>query len=561
MFTAFISLYVIPSTLTTIKERTTENLKALTEVPFGVIQKYHALSLDGTLSEEDAKAKALAEISSMRYDSGVGYYWINDTQTPYPNMIMHPISPQLDGVTLNDPKYDVAKGDVKNLFSAMVDVVSKNPEGTVEYLWPKPTPSGVTQDQPKLSYVIKFEPWNWIIGTGIYIDDLDAIRNNIVNSVTVFTLVIIGLSVLLLFAILLPLNTSLKRIVVGTEQYGNYNFSSDIPIRQKDEIGDIASSVNKVGFALRNLLNDIQGISKTISDSAKEIKQDMQQLNKHSEETASRATEIAALIEETASSSETVRAIVEDAKNAIQSVASKAIDGADQVESIHQRAGVLKADANSASTSARSFYASSKMRLESAIGSMQVVVKIHTLLKSILDITAQTNLLALNASIEAARAGESGRGFAVVAGEIGKLADSSASLVTEIQSTVKEVDLAVGKLVDDSQGLLSFVENTVLSDYDKMHNISEQYTQDASVFNGIMMDLSATAQQLASSMETVSLNVTEVAEASHEGAEGLTDILSLTVDVSKNSEEIAKIAEENQKVIEALEKLLSNFKV
>ncbi|MFP4333710.1 MAG: cache domain-containing protein, partial [Campylobacterales bacterium] len=112
-------------------------------------------------NSEKMKQLALKAIKSMLYADD-GYFWINDS---HPNMIMHPFKPSLDGKdisTVKDP-------NGKFLFNEMVEVTNKNGEGLVRYSWEKP---GEKETQPKFSYVIKFEPWDWIIGTGAYIDDI-----------------------------------------------------------------------------------------------------------------------------------------------------------------------------------------------------------------------------------------------------------------------------------------------------------------------------------------------------------------------------------------------------
>ncbi|MDM8562277.1 cache domain-containing protein [Candidatus Marithioploca araucensis] len=145
-----------------------ENIIVLVEV----ILKSKAKQVDdGKLSLEKAQEQAKVEIKQLRYDNGRGYIWINDTGKPYPKMIMHPTLPSLDGKILDDPSFNTALGGKKNLFVAFVEVCENKGEGYINYYWPKPLPDGLTHDKPKLSYVILFEEWNWIIGTGVYIDD------------------------------------------------------------------------------------------------------------------------------------------------------------------------------------------------------------------------------------------------------------------------------------------------------------------------------------------------------------------------------------------------------
>ncbi|MDD9303111.1 MAG: cache domain-containing protein [Desulfobacter sp.] len=110
----------------------------------------------------------------MRYDRGAGYLWINDMGRPIPKMVMHATLPSLNNKVLDDPKYYCTIPDKKNLFVAFVDLCRSQGGGYVDYLWPKPVEQGFTQDQHKTSYVALFEPWEWVVGTGVYIDDIEA---------------------------------------------------------------------------------------------------------------------------------------------------------------------------------------------------------------------------------------------------------------------------------------------------------------------------------------------------------------------------------------------------
>ncbi|MEI6877271.1 MAG: methyl-accepting chemotaxis protein, partial [Spirochaetota bacterium] len=125
----------------------------------------------GRTSLRDAQRQVLGRIKALRYDAGTGYIWVNDLGKPYPRMIMHPTSPTLDGTVLSDTKYNTVGEGRKNLFASFVEVCEASGEGYVEYLWPKPTKDGLTEQQPKLSYVRLFKEWGWIVGTGVYIDD------------------------------------------------------------------------------------------------------------------------------------------------------------------------------------------------------------------------------------------------------------------------------------------------------------------------------------------------------------------------------------------------------
>ena len=149
-----------------------------------IINRYKRQVEAGTMSLQEAKNRAKAEIKELRFDGGTGYIWINDTRRPYPYMVMHPTVPSLDGKELSSTDYNNALGRKKNLFVAFVDVTTNSPDGYVDYLWPKPTPTGLTEEEPKLSYVRRYQDWDWIVGTGIYLDDAKAeIKDRIIESV------------------------------------------------------------------------------------------------------------------------------------------------------------------------------------------------------------------------------------------------------------------------------------------------------------------------------------------------------------------------------------------
>ena len=149
-------------------------LKDIVGIAESIVEEMIAKVKLGKLSEAEAKKQACEAIRKIRYDNGTGYVWINDVGKPFPKMIMHPFSPELEGKILDDPKYNCALGRNENLFKAFVDVCEANGEGFVNYRWPKPKPdvSDLTTDVPKLSYVRLVKQWQWILGTGVYIDDV-----------------------------------------------------------------------------------------------------------------------------------------------------------------------------------------------------------------------------------------------------------------------------------------------------------------------------------------------------------------------------------------------------
>ena len=133
-----------------------------TELALSLITHFHALEASGTMTRESAQQAAADAVRDLRYD-GTEYFWINDTT---PTVVMHPIKAELEGQDVSM----LEDADGTRLFVEFVDVVEADGAGFVDYLWPKP---GEEDAQPKVSYVAAFEPWDWVVGTGIYIDDID----------------------------------------------------------------------------------------------------------------------------------------------------------------------------------------------------------------------------------------------------------------------------------------------------------------------------------------------------------------------------------------------------
>ena len=134
------------------------------ETAYSILDFYLKQQDQGVLTQAEAQRQAIAHIEALRYD-GDQYFWINDTG---PTMIMHPYKPGLNGQDLSvnrDP-------NGKALFVEMVNVARTDGEGLVEYQWAKP---GADVPQDKVSYVKLFPAWDWVIGSGIYVDDVNTI--------------------------------------------------------------------------------------------------------------------------------------------------------------------------------------------------------------------------------------------------------------------------------------------------------------------------------------------------------------------------------------------------
>ena len=150
-----------------------EELKNVANLVYDLTDSYYSDYKKCYISEIEAKKHVTDLIDKFRYNNGTGYFWINDTGYPFPKMIVHPTIPELNGKILDDPEFNCALGKDVNLFSAAVEITSEAGDGYVDYLWPKPIEEGLTEKKPKISYVKLFREWGWVIGSGLYIDDIE----------------------------------------------------------------------------------------------------------------------------------------------------------------------------------------------------------------------------------------------------------------------------------------------------------------------------------------------------------------------------------------------------
>lgn len=372
----------------------------------------------------DIIEKTKNDIKKMRYNNGIGYFWINDTTLPYPKMIMHPVAPALDGKVMDSPKFNCALGRKENLFTAFVKSCKRNNgEAYVEYFWPKPTKNGLTKEQPKLSYVREYKPLHWIVGTGAYIDTIDAMvkrKTDSVNAQIKSMLMKIGIIVAVVTLLAMAglwfianlISIPLLKCTAFAAQLGEGNLNASVDIDSTDEVGELASSMRAMGEKLKNSIGNIRGISQHLSAGA-----------------ASQADSI----KETSSSLEKITAMTKCG-----------LENAHLGEQLISETGTTVSQANKAMEKLQSFMH------EIAASSRET----QQIIKTIDEIAFQTNLLALNAAVEAARAGEAGAGFGVVADEVRNLAmraaEAAQTTTSQLETTVKQIE--VGDELTNSAG-------------------------------------------------------------------------------------------------------------
>lgn len=216
-----------------LKLRRQQELRGLVETAFSLMNAQYNLAKSGKISEAQAKSRALEAIGSLRYQ-GDNYFWVNDQ---HPTMVMHPVRADLNGKDLTGIKDPNGKA----LFVEFVKTVERGGSGFVDYMWPKP---GFDKPVEKISFVALFKPWGWIIGTGVYNDDIAAERNHALLAAgatgCAIMLFVAGIAVMTARGI----SRRLKKLNGAMLKLANGNFDVALPdINRKDEIGQISAAV------------------------------------------------------------------------------------------------------------------------------------------------------------------------------------------------------------------------------------------------------------------------------------------------------------------------------
>ena len=361
-------------------------------------------------------------------------------------------------------------------------------------------------------------------------DDINA-KNNQGYKATVFTnSVMLGLAIIFGIVITIVITNSIIRPIkqLGKElealAHRGGDLTSEIKIDTRDEIGDLAKSVNKFIANLRSIMLEVNECSRNVELAAATVSDSLIHLNEAVEDTSATVEEISAGMEETAAATEEVNASSTEIELAIEAMAEKAQSGAIAAREVSKRASDLKTRSELSQRAGNDIYYEVKQELEVSLDRSKAIEQISVLSEAILKISSQTNLLALNAAIEAARAGEAGKGFAVVADEIRKLAEDSKSTVNEIQKVTKEVVAAVEDLAGSSRSIMNFMDTNVIKDYEAMIETGEYYSKDAIFIDKLVTDFSATAEELTASVEGIINAINDVSKTVNEGAAGTQNI-------------------------------------
>ncbi len=490
-----------------------------------ILQSEYDKVQTGELSEEEAKQEAAEIVRAIRYgDDSSGYFWIDDTDYI---LVMHPILPEQEGsnrYTLEDQNGIMI---IQSIYSVCT---SAEKAGFNEFYFTKS--DGVTV-APKRAYSAMFEPWNWMISTGNYIDEMEADMKNVKSTIKnteirlEVAMVVAGIiiAVAAVFAsavfggaICAPLTKIQKladRMAVG-------DLSSNVDIRSNNEYGNTGKALNDSQTQMVGLISNIKNISMDLENAVTEFSDNFSRMDESIQNVSIAINEIAENInqqaESTATASDNVERMAEGIEEAAHEItalegnseimadrSAKSMDSFKQLIDINEK---TKVDIDSMYTQTEN--------------NNEAVNRIREAAGLIGDIAEQTNLLSLNASIEAARAGEAGKGFSVVAEEIGKLAQQSDDTVGQITNIIEELtvnsenSMGIMKAMSEASDIQVNVIQQTREMFMELKNASDACTASIRTISERMDNLNAQRESITDTIVTLNNIATDNASSTQE---------------------------------------------
>jgi len=464
------------------------------ETAAGILTYYQGLEAAGTLSREAAQQQALNTVRGLRYDQN-DYFWINDLG---PKMIMHPANPKLDGQDLSG----IRDPDGFALFNEMVTLAKAQGAGIIDYRWPKP---GASEPVEKTSYIQLFKPWGWVIGSGVYIDDM---QNEFMRQLRDASLLGLGIALIMTLLVALiarSISRPLQEAVDAMSMIasGESDLTRRLDTHGRDEVTQLGEHFNRFTGKLQGVIGQLQGAAHALGQSAVDVGSNANQAQQHSEQQSAQMEQVATAINEVTYAVQDVARNAEQASSEMRDAQQRATQGQHSIHGSLQQIDQLSGT------------------IDEAVQVIQTLASQSTRIGSVLEvirsIAEQTNLLALNAAIEAARAGEQGRGFAVVADEVRLLAQRTQQSTAEIQSMIEHLQgqsEAAVKAIDAS----SAASRQTIEQANEAGVSLDAISQALHNLTALNASIASATLQQSHVVEEINRNVTETADLSRQTA-------------------------------------------
>jgi len=505
-------------------------------------------ALEGVQSAEARVDLIRKLVDDIRFESDQsGYYFVYENTT---NVALPPAKKK-QGMDLAGAK------DKNGVFFVreLMDQANKG-GGIVQYVYPKP-PSG--EDMPKLAYAEMIPGTSMWIGTGIYIDNIDAFVSSLhtemnvqVRSSLMHMLLISGvffvaiISVILLIAFGIVRGISQVATSINDIAQGEGDLTRRLEITSNDEIGTLGKGFNIFIEKLQGIIRGIVSNSQQVEQSSQAMAQVARDMSTNAADSSRRSSAVSASADQMNNNLSSVAAAMEESSTNTAMVASAAEEMHATINEIAGNAEQARLISEQALSKAEA--ASSKM---TELG--QAALAINKVTEAITEISEQTNLLALNATIEAARAGEAGKGFAVVANEIKELAKQTAAATMDIKGQIAGVQGTTGETVQEIKDITGVIDqvNTIVA------TIASAVTEQSAATEEIAKNI----EQASLGLQEVNENVSQSSMVADTISNDIAEVNKANEAISTSSEHSRASAEEVLNLARELNKIVAVFKI
>lgn len=453
-----------------LEESVGNQLKGETEVAYGILEEYYKKQQAGELTEDQAKKEAADRVRDLRYDGGNGYFWIDTVDG---NNVVLLGRKDVEGKNRFNAKDSNGYPFIQEINKA----AQQEGGGFTRWTFPKP---GETEPLPKYGYSIEFKPYQWVLGTGVWIDEIDAMvaQKEAALSASLRTSILEALGVMVLLQIILalfaryiganiarPIMRMTERLgIMGT---GDFRLEGEAAAEMQelasrpDELGTMAQAMQELNEKVRALMRNVAQTAEYLAASSEELTSSAEQAADVSQSIAESIVKVAGACSEQFDDVQTANEHTKKLTQHMQDFEGHLEETGQQVQKTSDVATEGRQGVATAVTGMQSIQTNVSHIAELIEGLGENSKQIGEIVDTIAGIAEQTNLLALNAAIEAARAGEHGRGFAVVADEVRKLAEQSQEAASEISERIGRIQSSTQEAVDAMhQGLSEVMDGT-----------------------------------------------------------------------------------------------------